>query len=58
MFELDGSARSVVQFEGVLAEAASCVAYGPVDLDRHVGIVVNTPPEVYVPVRLFVHLTS
>ena len=32
-FELEGSARSVVQLEGVLPEAASCVAYAPVDLD-------------------------
>ena len=32
-FELEGSARSVVQFEGVLPEAVSCVAYAPIDLD-------------------------
>ena len=32
-FELEGSTRSVVQFEGVLPEAAPCVAYAPVDLD-------------------------
>ena len=32
-FELEGSARSVVQFEGVLREAAPYVAYAPVDLD-------------------------
>ena len=31
--ELDGRARSVVQLEGVLPEAAPCVAYGPIDLD-------------------------
>ena len=32
-FDLEGSARSVVQFEGVLSEAAPCVAYAPVDFD-------------------------
>ena len=32
-FELEGSARSVVQFEGVLPEAAPCVAYAPTDFD-------------------------
>ena len=32
-FELEGSAWSVVQFEGVLPEATPCVAYTPVDLD-------------------------
>ena len=37
-FELKGSARSIVQFEGVLPEAAPCVAYAPV---------VDVPPEVY-----------
>ena len=46
-FELDGSARSVIQFEGVLPEAAPCVAYAPIDLDGQVGIVVDVPPEVY-----------
>ena len=45
-FELEGSARSVVQFEGVLPEAAPCVAYAPVDLDGQVGIVVEGSPEV------------
>ena len=29
-FELEGSARSVVQFEGILPEAAPCVAYAPI----------------------------
>ena len=54
-FELEGSARSVVQFEGVLPEAASCAAYAPVDLDGQVDIiVVNVPPEVYKLVRLVV----
>ena len=39
-FEPEGNARSVVQFEDVLPEAAPCVAYAPVDLDGQVGIVV------------------
>ena len=38
-FEVEASARSVVQFEGVLPEAAPCVAYAPVDLDGQVSIV-------------------
>ena len=42
-FELERSARSVVQFEGVLPEAAPCVAYAPVDLDGQVGVVVDIP---------------
>ena len=42
-FELEGSARSVVQFEGVFSEAAPCVAYVPVDLDGQFGIVVDVP---------------
>ena len=54
--ELEGSARSVVQFKGVLPEAAPCVAYAPIDLDGQVGIVVDVPPEVYELVRLVVHL--
>ena len=37
-FELEGSARSVVQFKGVLPKAASCVAYAPIDLDVQVSI--------------------
>ena len=37
-FGLEGSARSVVQFEGVLPEATSCVVYAPIDLDGQVGI--------------------
>ena len=32
-FELEGSAWSIVQFEGALPEAASYVVYAPVDLD-------------------------
>ena len=43
-FELEGSARSVVQFEGVLPEAAPCIAYAPVDLDGQAGIVIDVPP--------------
>ena len=38
-FELEGSARSVVQFKGVLPKAASYVAYALVELDRQVDIV-------------------
>ena len=37
-FGLEGSARSVVQFQGVLPEATSCVVYAPIDLDGQVGI--------------------
>ena len=55
-FKLEGSARSIVQFEDVLPEAIPCVAYAPVDLDRQVGVVVDVPPEVYKLVRLVVHL--
>ena len=55
-FELEGSARSNVQFKGELPEATPCVAYAPVDLDGQVGIVVDVPPEVYKLVRLIVHL--
>ena len=54
--ELEGSARSVVQFEGVLPKAVPCVAYAPVDLDEQVGSVVDVSPEVYKLVRLVVHL--
>ena len=43
-FELEGSARSVVQFEGILPEAAPCVAYAPIDLDGQVVIVFDVPP--------------
>ena len=55
-FELEGSAWSVVQFEGVLPEAAPRVAYAPVDLDGQFGIVVDVSSEVYKLVRLVVHL--
>ena len=55
-FELEGSARSVVQFEGVLPEAAPCFAYAPVDLDGQVGVVVDVSSKVYKLVRLVVHL--
>ena len=54
--KLEGSARSVRQFEGVLREAAPCVVYAPVDLDGQVGVVVDVSPEVYKLVRLVVHL--
>ena len=54
--ELEGSARSVVQFEDVLPEAAPCVAYATVDLEGQVGILVDVAPEVYKLVRLVVHL--
>ena len=37
----------MVQFEGVLPEAAPCVAYAPVDPDGQVGMVVDVPPKVY-----------
>ena len=57
-FELQGSARSVVRLEGVLPEAAPCVAYAPVDLDGHARIVVDIPPKLHELVRLVVHLTS
>ena len=57
-FELEGSARSVVYFEGVLSEAAPCVAYAPLDLDRQVSIVVDVAPDSNELVRLVVHLAS
>ena len=50
-FELEGSAQSVVQFEGVLPKAAPYVLCAPVDLDGQVGIMVDVPPEVYVRMR-------
>ena len=37
-FELEGSARSVVQFEGVPPEAEPCVSYALINLDGQVGI--------------------
>ena len=52
-----GSARSVVQFEGLLPETAPCVAYAPVDLDEQVGVVADVSREIYKLVRLVVHLT-
>ena len=55
-FELEGSARSIIQFEGILPGAAPCIAYAPIDLGGHVSIVVDVPPEVYKLVRLVVHL--
>ena len=56
--ELEGGVRSVVQFEGILPEAAPDVAYAPVDLDGQVGVVVDVPLEVYEIVRLFVYLAG
>ena len=55
-FELEGSARSVVQFDGVLLEAAPCVVYAPIDLDGQVSIMVDVPTEVHKLVRPAVHL--
>ena len=46
-FELEGSAQSLIQFEGVLPDATPCVAYAPVDLEGQVSIVVDVPTEVY-----------
>ena len=43
-FELEGSARSVVQFEAVLPESAACIVYALVDLDGQFGVVVDVPP--------------
>ena len=43
-FELKWSARSVVQFESVLPEAAPCVAYAPIDLDGQVSLWLTFPP--------------
>ena len=42
-FELEEeSAHSVVQSEGVLPEAAQCIAHASVGLDRQVGILLGT----------------
>ena len=57
-FELERSAWSVVQFEGVLPEASPCVAVAPVDLHGQDDIAVDVPPEVYELVRLVVHLAG
>ena len=43
-FELERSARLVVQLAGVLSEAAPCVAYAPIELDGQVSNVVDVPP--------------
>ena len=51
-FELKGSARAVVQFEGVLPEAETCVAYATIDLDGQAAVMVDVPPDVYELVRL------
>ena len=42
--EVELSARSVVQFEGVPPETATCLAYAPVDLEGQVSVVVDAPP--------------
>ena len=42
--ELEGSARSVVQFEDVRLEAAPCVSYATVDPNGQVDNVVDIPP--------------
>ena len=42
-FELDGSAPSVVQFEGVLPNAAPCIVYAPIYLNGQVGCSCNPP---------------
>ena len=55
--ELEGSTRSVVQFEGILVEAAPCVVYAPIDLDGQVSIIFDIPPEVYELVHLVVYRT-
>ena len=51
-------ARSVVQFEGILPEAAPGVEYAPGDRDGQVGVVVDVPPEVYEIMRLFLYLAG
>ena len=53
--ELEGGARSVVQFEGILPEAAPGVVYAPVGLDGQASVVVDVAPEVYEIVDLFVY---
>ena len=53
-----GVLGGVVQFEGVLPEAAPCVLFAPVELDGQVGIMVDFPHEVYELVRLVVHLAG
>ena len=55
-FELKESTRSVVQLEGLRTEATPCVAYVPIALGGHPGVVVDLPPEVYELVRLVLHL--
>ena len=56
--ELEGSTRLVVQFEGILPEAAPCVVYAPIDLDGQVSIIFDIPPEVYELVHLVVYRTQ
>ena len=57
-FEVEGGcAWVVVRFEGVLPEAAPCVAFAPINLEGPVGLVVDIPPEVYILLPLAIHLT-
>ena len=56
--KLQGSTRLVVQFNGVIPQAASCVASAPVELDGRVGVMVAVSPEVYKLVYLVVHLAG
>ena len=39
-FELEGSAWSVIHFEGILSEAAPRVTYAPIDLDGQVSFMI------------------
>ena len=55
---MEGSARSVVQFEGILLQAAPCVEYSPADLYRHFGVVVYFFPEAYELVCFVVYLVG
>ena len=43
-FELEGSVRSVVQFEGVLPEAAQCVRYAPLTSMDRSALWLTSPP--------------
>ena len=56
--ELEGGARSVVQFKEILPEAVPGVAYALVDLGGQVCVVVDVPSEVYEFVRLFLYLAG
>ena len=56
--ELEGNARSVIQFEDLLPEAILCVGYAPIDVDGPVGVLVDVPPKAYDLVHLVVHLAG